>query len=82
MNLHVTNGASDRLPDEMISEYRVFSGNPFDLLTRRFVPTSIPGVVSLSGLVGAERVYQRFFCQLPAALSGSSGNIDRANTLK
>jgi len=43
MNLHVTNGASDRLPDEMISEYRVFSGNPLDLLTRRFVPHPFPG---------------------------------------
>ena len=43
MNLHVTNGASDRLPDEMISEYRVFSCNPFDLLTRRFVPHPFPG---------------------------------------
>ncbi|MGK2325840.1 hypothetical protein ACSJH2_21855, partial [Klebsiella pneumoniae] len=37
------NKASDRLPDEMISEYRVFSGNPFDLLTRRFVPHPFPG---------------------------------------
>ncbi|SVX67738.1 Uncharacterised protein [Klebsiella pneumoniae] len=27
----------------MISEYRVFSGNPFDLLTRRFVPHPFPG---------------------------------------
>ncbi|MGT1153664.1 hypothetical protein ACVPW9_23280, partial [Klebsiella pneumoniae] len=31
------------LPDEMISEYRVFSCNPFDLLTRRFVPHQFPG---------------------------------------
>lgn len=42
MNLHVTNGASDRLPAEMISEYRVFSSNHVDLLTRRFVLHPFP----------------------------------------
>ncbi|HFS7576257.1 TPA: hypothetical protein ACIR5W_000193 [Klebsiella quasipneumoniae] len=42
MNIHVTNGARDRLPDEMIPEHRVFSGNHVDLLTRRFVLHPFP----------------------------------------
>lgn len=42
MNIHVTNGASDRLPDEMIREHRVFSGNHVDPLTRRFVLHPFP----------------------------------------
>ena len=57
---------SDRLPDEMISEYRVFSGNPADLLTGRFVPHPFRGRFAIR-TSGAERLYQRFFCRLPAA---------------
>ena len=42
MNIHVTNGASDRLPDEMIREYHVFSSNHVELLTWRFVLHPFP----------------------------------------
>jgi len=42
MNIYVTNGARDRLPDEMIREHRVFSSNHVDLLTWRFVLHPFP----------------------------------------